>query len=227
MSSGFVHLHVHSTFSFMDGAASIAALVERAAAFDMPALALTDHQGLSGAIRFYQVCAKAGIKPIIGAEVVVETAGIAGDEDDLPPERRLILPASVGFGRASGSGFHLTLLARNLDGYRNLCRLLAKTHLRGPEQPSIVRLHDLTEYADGLIALSGCGNGEAAKALLAGAPGRAREALRRLANCLPMMFLPCLRITRSIAVPRSRVRSSKSTCCGCTAGWSLVNLERL
>ena len=183
MNAGFVHLHVHSTFSFMDGAASLDALIDRAAAFEMPALALTDHQGLSGAIRFYERCKKAGIKPIVGAEIVVETAGIAGDEDVLPPERRLVLPASVGFGRAAGSGFHLTLLARNLVGYRNLCRLLSKTHLRGPAQPSIVRLFDLAEHAEGLIGLSGCPNGEAAKALLAGAPGRAREVLRRLASC--------------------------------------------
>jgi len=182
MSSGFVHLHVHSTFSFMDGATSIEGLIERAMAFEMPALALTDHQGLSGAVRFYEHCKKVGIKPILGAEVVVETAGIAGDESDLPPEHRLILPPSVGFGRASGAGFHLTLLVRNLDGYRNLCRLLSKTHLRGPDQPSIVHLYDLAEYAEGLIGLSGCTNGEAATALRSGAPGRAREALRRLAS---------------------------------------------
>ena len=80
----------------------------------MPALALTDHQGLSGAIRFYQACKKAGIAPILGCEVVVETAGILGEEADLPPEKRLVLPASVGFGRASAVGFHLTLLVPRL-----------------------------------------------------------------------------------------------------------------
>ena len=77
MSSGFVHLHVHSQFSFMDGAASLPGLVERAVELEMPALALTDHQGLSGAIRFYKECHAAGIKPIVGCEVVVETAGIS------------------------------------------------------------------------------------------------------------------------------------------------------
>src|SRR5512137_2877052 len=86
MSQGFVHLHVHSQFSFMDGAASLPGLVDRAAELEMVALALTDHQGLSGAIRFYQACKKAGIAPIIGCEVVVETAGILGEEADLPPE---------------------------------------------------------------------------------------------------------------------------------------------
>ena len=102
MSSSFVHLHVHSSFSFMDGAASLDALIRRAVELEMPALALTDHQGLSGAIRFYQKAKTAGIRPIIGAEVVVETAGILGDEGDLPPERRLVMPAPVGFGRAAG-----------------------------------------------------------------------------------------------------------------------------
>jgi DNA-directed DNA polymerase III PolC len=183
MPGGFVHLHVHSSFSFMDGAASLDALVERACELEMPALALTDHQGLSGAIRFYEKAARAGIKPIIGCEVVVEAAGILGEEGDLPPDKRLVLPASVGFGRASASGFHLTLLAKSFDGYRNLCRLLSRTHLRGPDVPSVVSLADLAQFSAGLIALSGCPNGEAAMALAGEAPGRARQALRRLAGC--------------------------------------------
>jgi len=183
MSGGFVHLHVHSQFSFMDGAAPLPALVTRAAELEMPALALTDHQGLSGAIRFYKACQAAGIRPIIGCEIVVETAGILGSEADLPPERRLLLPASAGFGRASAAGHHLTLLCRDFAGYRNLCRLLSRTHLRGATEPSIVSLHDLAAHAEGLIGLSGCLNGEAASGVLARAPGRAREALRRLSAC--------------------------------------------
>ncbi len=183
MSQSFVHLHVHSQFSFMDGAAPLQGLVDRAAELEMPAIALTDHQGMSGAIRFYKACHAAGIKPILGCEIVVETAGIFGEEADLPPERRLVLPASVGFGRAAGVGYHLTLLARNLDGYRNLCRLLSRTHLRGPSEPSVVTLHDLAAHAEGLIALSGCLSGEAASAMLARASGRAREALVRLSAC--------------------------------------------
>jgi len=167
----------------MDGAASLPGLVERAVELEMPALALTDHQGLSGAIRFYKACKAAGIIPIIGCEVVVETAGILGEEADLPPEKRLVLPASVGFGRAAGVGYHMTLLVRDFVGYRNLCRLLSQTHLRGPHENSIVTLRDLEAHAEGLIGLSGCGNGEAARAVLARAPGRAREALRRLSGC--------------------------------------------
>ena len=183
MPSGFVHLHVHSQFSFMDGAAPLPALVARATELGMPALALTDHQGMSSAIRFYKACKAAGIAPILGCEVVVETAGILGEEADLPPEKRLVLPASVGFGRAAGVGYHLTLLCRDFEGYRNLCRLLSRTHLRGPHENSIVALRDLERYSEGLLGLSGCSNGEAACAVLARAPGRARAALRRLAAC--------------------------------------------
>jgi len=183
MSSGFVHLHTHSNFSFMDGACPLESMVARAAEFEMPALALTDHQGLSGAIRFYKACEKVGIVPIAGCEIVVESAGLLGEEADLPPEARLELPASVGFGRASAAGFHLTLLVRDFEGYRNLCRLLSRTHLRGPEVPSIVTLRDLQRYSSGLIGLSGCGNGEAARAVASARPGRARAALARLAGC--------------------------------------------
>jgi len=181
--AGFVHLHAHSRFSFMDGAADLDALIERAAALGMPALALTDHQGLSGAIRFYKKATAAGIKPIIGAEVVVEAAGISGEEADLPPHARLALPAPVGFGRAAGAGFHLTLLAKDITGYRNLCRLLSRTHVRTGDDPSIITLADLGRCSEGLIGLSGCANGELGAAVLAGTPGRAEEAARRLSRC--------------------------------------------
>ncbi len=183
MSARFVHLHTHSNFSFLDGACPLPRLVERAAELEMPALALTDHQGLTGALRFYRACRDAGIAPIIGCEVVVESAGILGEEGDLPFEARLPLPASVGFGRAAACGFHLTVLARDLTGYRNLCRLLSRTHLRGPQTPSVVALRDLERFSEGLIALSGCGNGEAALAIAHARPGRARSALKRLAAC--------------------------------------------
>ncbi|MHB8739756.1 MAG: PHP domain-containing protein, partial [Coriobacteriia bacterium] len=74
--SGFVHLHVHSHFSFMDGAASPGTLLTRAAGYGMDSLALTDHQGLYGALRFYRAALEAGIRPIVGVEIVVEAAGL-------------------------------------------------------------------------------------------------------------------------------------------------------
>jgi hypothetical protein len=74
--AGFAHLHVHSHFSFMDGAAALEALLARAAGYGMGTLALTDHQGLYGAIRFYRAALKTGIKPIVGVEIVIEAAGL-------------------------------------------------------------------------------------------------------------------------------------------------------
>ena len=185
--SSFVHLHVHSHFSFGDGAAGIDALVGRAAELGMESLALTDHQGLYGAIRFYQAARRAGIRSIIGAEVVVEAVSIAGAgavEGDLPLRERLAYPQSAGFGRAAGhGGFHLTLLVRDLTGYRSLCRLLARTHVRHRDEPSVVTLDDLAHHSEGLIGLSGCSGGEVGAAVLAGGSGRARAAVTRLARC--------------------------------------------
>jgi len=182
--ASFVHLHVHSNFSFMDGAADIEGLIERAVSLGMPALALTDHQGLSGAIRFYRAAIAAGIRPIIGAEVVVEAAGTTGGEGDLPPEERLPVPAPVGFGRAAGyGGFHLTLLVKDMTGYRNLCRLLSRAHVRSGDEASLVGITDLEALSEGLIGLTGCPGGEVGSAVLAGRPGRAERALRRLSRC--------------------------------------------
>ncbi|GAV31234.1 error-prone DNA polymerase [Coriobacteriaceae bacterium EMTCatB1] len=181
--SGFVHLHVHSSFSFMDGAADVGALVERAAAYGMPALALTDHQGLSGAVRFYRAAKKAGIRPIVGAEIVVEPVGCVGDEGDAPPTARLPLPPLAGFGRAAGQGFHLTLLAKDRTGYANLCALITRMHLGKTQRPSVAGLEDLARFSEGLIGLSGCPYGEAGAAVLAGQASRAERALAALARC--------------------------------------------
>lgn len=181
--SGFAHLHVHSHFSFMDGAASLDSLIERAASLGMPALALTDHQGLYGGVRFYQKARAAGVTPILGAEVVVEAAGIEGIEGDHPPDERIPLGPLVGLGRAAGAGFHLTLLVKDIRGYRGLCRLLARTHVRSGEGPSVVTLRDLERCSEGLIGLSGCPAGETGAAVLAGLGRRAERALARLARC--------------------------------------------
>lgn len=183
MGESFVHLHVHSRFSFGDGAADLRELITRAGDLNMGSLALTDHQGLYGAVRFYRAAKEAGIRPIIGAEMVIEAAGTGGEECDLPPGKRLALSAPVGFGRAAGAGFHLTLLAKDITGYRNLCRLIARTHLRSGEEPSVAALSDLARLSEGLIALSGCPCGEVGAAVKSGDLMRARSALTRLADC--------------------------------------------
>ncbi|MBC7347014.1 MAG: DNA polymerase III subunit alpha, partial [Clostridia bacterium] len=145
----FVHLHLHSPFSFRDGASPVDALVARAAALDMPALALTDHNNVSAAVRFARAAQEAGIKPIQGAEVT-----LAG-------------------------GFHLTLLAQDPDGYANLCRLLTRAHLANPRGRPRCAWEDLVRYREGLIALSGCRRGEIPRLILARRYAEAESAARR------------------------------------------------
>jgi error-prone DNA polymerase len=134
----FVHLHVHSYYSFLDGAAGPAQLVDKAVHFGMPALALTDHNRLTGAIRFYQSARKSGVKPIVGAEVDIE------------------------------GGYHLTLLCSDMAGYSNLCRLLTAMHCnkRGDKPAATHDLLD--RHHAGLIALSGCRLGEVPSLLAGG-----------------------------------------------------------
>jgi error-prone DNA polymerase len=126
----FIHLHLHSQYSFLDGASSLDEIIGKAAALEMPAIALTDHNRLTGAIRFYAKAKAAGIKPIVGAEI--ETAG----------------------------GYHLTLLCKDTEGYSNLCRILTQAHLSSPGGRPEVEKDTLREHGGGLIALSGCGKGE-------------------------------------------------------------------
>ncbi|MBE3581429.1 MAG: DNA polymerase III subunit alpha [Thermoanaerobacteraceae bacterium] len=145
----FVHRHVHSCFSFLDGASFPEALVQRAAEMGMAALALTDHSNVSGAPRFYRAAAQAGIKPIQGAEVVLE------------------------------GGYHLTLLATGPQGYANLCRLLTRAHLSHPRGHPRCSWSDLEEHREGLIALSGCRKGEVPSLILERKYAAAREAALR------------------------------------------------
>ena len=118
---GFVHLHTHSPFSFLDGASSIEALVERAAQLDMPALAITDHNNVSAAVKFHQIASRAGIKPIQGTEA------------ELP------------------GGYHLTLIACSPRGYTSLCRLLTRSHLSHPRGNPCLDPDWLAEAEDVLV----------------------------------------------------------------------------
>ncbi len=149
----FVHLHVHSEYSFLDGACRLRELVTRTKELGMSSLALTDHGGLHGAIEFYQLARQAGIKPIIGCEV------------DLAPGSRREKT------REKQTNHHLVLLAKNLKGYENLVQLISRSHL---ESSSRVDKELLSIYSEGLIALSGCLTGEIPQFLL---QKRYREAL--------------------------------------------------
>lgn len=144
----FVHLHVHSEYSFLDGASSLRRLLEGAVGLNMPAMALTDHNRLTGAIRFYQKAKALGIRPIIGSEVDLE------------------------------GGYHLTLLCRDLQGYTSLCRLLTEAHLTNRGREPAATREMLRRFNKGLIALSGCARGEIPSLVGRGHMGQAREAAR-------------------------------------------------
>jgi DNA polymerase-3 subunit alpha len=156
----FVHLHVHSEYSILDGACRIPALVEKAARLDMPAVSLTDHGSLAGAVELYRESRKAGVKPIIGCEVYVA--------DDR---------------RAQTKGYaHLTLLAESNEGYANLIRLSSLGYLEGYYYKPRVDWELLERHAKGIVALSGCLSGRVSRALSEGRGTDAREDLDRLAQ---------------------------------------------
>src|SRR5262244_3119630 len=132
--SDFVHLHNHSDYSLLDGASPIPAMVKRAAELQMPALALTDHGSLFGAVEFYQEARKAGVKPILGMEAYV-TRGKRQD-------------------RTKDTAHHLVLLARDERGFRNLMRLSSLAFLEGFYYKPRVDHDVLAAHAGGLLALS-------------------------------------------------------------------------
>jgi len=143
----FVHLHNHSDYSLLDGASKIESMVETAASMGMSALALTDHGNLFGAIQFYSAAQKHGIKPIIGCEVYV------AKEDRLK---------KTGGGDQSN---HLVLLAENLKGYQNLSKLVSLGYLEGFYYKPRIDKSLLSQYSEGLIALSACLKGAIAQKL--------------------------------------------------------------
>ena len=149
MSDSFVHLHLHTEYSTLDGAVRIPDLMKKAKQFDMPAVAITDHGVMYGAVEFYQAAKKAGIKPIIGCEVYMAPGSLF--------EKKAT--------SARDASFHFTLLAENEEGYKNLVKLVSLGQLEGMYyKPRIDREH-LAKHAKGLIALSGCLKGEVAMAL--------------------------------------------------------------
>ncbi|MEB3199024.1 MAG: DNA polymerase III subunit alpha [Synechococcaceae cyanobacterium] len=161
----FVPLHNHSDYSLLDGASQLPAMVERAVALEMPALALTDHGVMYGAIELLKLCGKAGIKPIIGNEMYVINGSI---EDPQPKKERR---------------YHLVVLARNAVGYRNLVRLTSISHLRGMRGRGIfaracIDKQLLAQHSEGLIVATACLGGEIPQAILRGRPDVARDVAR-------------------------------------------------
>jgi DNA polymerase III subunit alpha len=149
----FIHLHNHTQYSLLDGACRVDDILKTAVAMKMPALAITDHGNLFGAIDFYRQARKLKIKPIIGIETYVA------------PESRHKKTGLKGF---TESGFHLLLLAKNETGYKNLIKLSSIAYLEGFYHKPRIDKEILRQYADGLIACSACLHGEVAKNILNG-----------------------------------------------------------
>jgi len=159
--SDFVHLHVHSEYSLLDGAARLEKLVQKAKELRFPALALTDHGNLYGAVDFYTACEKSGVKPILGCELYVA-----------PGSR---FERSGQDGSYEGAS-HCTVLVRNTTGYHNLMKLVSKAYLEGFYYKPRVDRELLAQHADGLLVLSGCLNSEVSRLLAAGDEANARQA---------------------------------------------------
>ena len=144
----FIHLHTHSHYSLLDGLSKLEDLVDLAKKDGMPALAITDHGNMYGAIEFYKLAKAAGIKPIIGVEAYISNRGRLDKDPGVDNKR-----------------FHLTLLAKNLEGYKNLMRLVTISHVEGFYYKPRMDKEVLRQYSQGLIALSGCLGGELGRAL--------------------------------------------------------------
>jgi DNA polymerase-3 subunit alpha len=157
----FVHLHCHSHYSLLDGASKIPALVKHAKALGMPALALTDHGNLYGAAEFLREATAVGIQPIVGMEAYV-APGRRGDR-------------TTGGGSGNEYAFHLTLLARNAAGFRNLLRLSSLAFLEGFYYRPRIDKEILERHAEGLVCLSGCASAEFSDLILHGKTAEAER----------------------------------------------------
>jgi DNA polymerase III subunit alpha len=156
----YVHLHVHSQYSILDGAASIKGLVSKAKADGMPALALTDHGNMFGIKEFWDACKKEGVKPILGCETYVATRSRKSKDD-----------------KEDRSGDHLILLAKNHQGYKNLLKLVSLANIEGMYYKPRVDKEILEMYHEGLIVTSACLGGEVPQKIMANDLDGARETI--------------------------------------------------
>jgi DNA polymerase-3 subunit alpha len=165
MSTPFVHLHLHTEYSLIDGTVRIRQLIDKARELGMPAVAVTDQHNMFALVKFYQAAEAAGIKPIVGADVLLRS----------PDERDQVS--------------RLVLLCQDRRGYLNLCELLSKGYLEGQHHGApYVRRDWVAEHSDGLIALSAAREGDIGQALLSGHPNRARQLARRWSRDFPERF---------------------------------------
>jgi DNA polymerase-3 subunit alpha len=166
-SDSFVHLHLHTEYSFLDGAVRMKELMKKAKEFGMPAVAITDHGNLHGAIEFYQAATDAGLKPIIGCEAYMAP----GAMKDRPNNQR-------------DAAYHFTLLAKDETGYRNLVKMISTAHLDGFHYKPRIDKELLAKHSAGLIGLSGCLKGEINMAIQSDNLAKARQSVAEFRDIL-------------------------------------------
>ena len=164
MSGDFVHLHLHSQYSLLDGANRLPELCKRVAELGMPAVAVTDHGNMFGAFHFFHEALQNGVRPIIGVEAYIAPGDRTDREEKAASES------------GEGYAYHLTILAATQKGYRNLVRLVSEAYLSGFYHRPRMDKKLLREHAEGLIGLSGCLKGEVAGSLSRGNYGAAKKA---------------------------------------------------
>lgn len=161
--SDFIHLHVHTEYSVLDGLSNIKKLIAKAKALEMPAVAITDHGNMYGVLTFYNEAKKAGIKPVLGCEAYI-AEGSRFDKDATRSERV--------------RGFHCVLLAKNFTGYKNLCKLISMGFRDGFYYNPRIDKEILEQYSDGLIVSSACLAGEIPYFIRSNNVGKAEEAIQ-------------------------------------------------
>jgi DNA polymerase-3 subunit alpha len=165
MRTDFIHLHLHTTYSILDGMIKIEDLINKVKEEGMPAVAITDHGSISGAINFYEKAIENGIKPIIGAELYITN------------DRHIKSKAKLEQEDLKYTGYHLVLLAKDIEGYKNLCKLITLSYLEGFYYKPRIDKEVLSKYNKGLIMLSSCLAGEIPQAILKDDQKKLKEAL--------------------------------------------------
>ena len=189
--SGFVHLHCHTTWSLRDGVIPAEVLPHLASGLGFEAVAMTDHDALTGAVRFSHAARDAGIKPIFGAELTVGAVSDPLLAGGTPNMRGLLSPGAVrqgsssthsllpGGGRCTAPTSHVTAIAKSKTGYANLCRLISEAHLSQERDRPETTFEKIVERAEGLFVLSGCERGPVARLAAAGRMPEAIAEARR------------------------------------------------